>query len=91
MWTFLRGTGLATLLWNNWVAKTQHDLGAPLRHPGRGSDVASKGGCAAPRLGRDSVINPSETGRGLRQTPAIPDLKDPPKPEEGGGRPGPGR
>ena len=84
-WGFLRGTGLASYLWNNWLARTKRDFGITVRQPARG-DEGAPFGRVVPQVNRDWVVNPSEGGRPSRTPPSIPDMGDPfPDSNPGGG------
>lgn len=79
---------MGVALYNDWLKKQNHDFLAPARQPPRdtqsGSSVRE-----VPKVGRSAVVNPTEGGGRGGARPKIPDMKDPPKPEEGGGRPVP--
>lgn len=90
-WGFLRGTGLATHLWNRWQAQAKRDFGMTVRQPGRGDAFKPGASSVAPKVGPESVTNPSGPIRGSRTPPEIPTLGDPVRdPDGGGGSPRPG-
>ena len=80
-WPFLRGTGLAGAIYSNWLSRSQRKFGDFLINPA-GPGTGGRPVRETPRLGLDSVINPSEgnqVGRpGGRNKPL--DLKDPAEP-----------
>ena len=87
-WQLLRGTGLGVVLYNTWLQKKDHDFGASLRQPPQDGQIGSRVR-EVPKVGRSAVVNPSDPNVRDGSRPKIPDLKDPTKPDEGGGRPAP--